>query len=225
MSRTRLDRLENRLAKAGKSRAARWQHYAVVTGSAVALATNTSLSGLGAVMIDATSDPSQITAPPPVAPPQNEALLRSVQLAMAGGDSRQFAAAAVLDGAQAVAQLQGPVISTHGVVPLYGSVNIIQPGGWVSIYGADLAAGTAVWGGDFPTSLGGVSVTINGKAGLSSSVSPGQINLQAPDDSTIGIAPVVVTTRRRYGDHHGGAAALFADFRLCWMPGMSRPSS
>ena len=71
---------------------------------------------------------------------------------------------------------------------------MIQPGGWVSIYGTNLAAGTAVWSGDFPTSLGGTSVTINGKPAYLSFVSPGQINLQAPDDTATGVVPVVVTT-------------------------------
>jgi uncharacterized protein (TIGR03437 family) len=47
---------------------------------------------------------------------------------------------------------------------------------------------------DFPTSLGGTTVTINGKAAYLSFVSPGQINLQAPDDTATGVVPVVVTT-------------------------------
>jgi uncharacterized protein (TIGR03437 family) len=174
---------------------ARWQHYAAVTGSAVAMATNASLSSLGAGMIDSAADPdrSQLAAPRPFASSQNEPLLRSIKLATAGRNTRLLAAAAVLDGAHA-AQLQAPAISPNGVVPLYSKVNIIQPGGWVSIYGTNLAAGTAVWNGDFPTSLGGASVTINGKPAYLSFVSPGQINLQAPDDPATGVVPVVVTT-------------------------------
>ena len=50
------------------------------------------------------------------------------------------------------------------------------------------------WNGDFPTSLGGTSVTINGKAAYLSFVSPTQINLQAPNDTATGPVPVVVTT-------------------------------
>jgi uncharacterized protein (TIGR03437 family) len=50
------------------------------------------------------------------------------------------------------------------------------------------------WTGNFPTSLGGTSVKINGKAAYLSYVSPAQINLQAPDDTTTGQVPVVVTT-------------------------------
>jgi uncharacterized protein (TIGR03437 family) len=73
-------------------------------------------------------------------------------------------------------------------------VGIIQPGEWVSIYGTNLASGTAVWNGDFPTILGGTSVKINGRSAFLSLASPGQINLQAPDDSAVGPVSVVVTT-------------------------------
>ena len=88
----------------------------------------------------------------------------------------------------------GPSIISGGIVAVDGSLPVIQPGEWVSIYGANLASGTATWAGNFPTSLGGTSVTINGKAAYLSFVSPGQINLQAPDDPTTGSVPVVVTT-------------------------------
>ena len=56
-----------------------------------------------------------------------------------------------------------------------------------------------IWNGNFPTSLGGTAVTINGKSAYLSFVSPAQINLQAPDDTATGPVPVVVTTA-------GGAA-------------------
>ncbi len=192
MSAPRRERLEACLARAAKSRVARWQHYAAVTGSAMALATNASLTGLGPVIIDSTALPELIAAPRPPASSRDEPLVRSVRLAMAGRNSRLFAAAATLHGMQAAQQ--APAISPGGVVPLYGTVNIIQPGGWASIYGTNLAAGTAVWSGDFPTSLGGTTVTINGRPAYLSFVSPGQINLQAPDDATTGAVSVVVTT-------------------------------
>ena len=52
----------------------------------------------------------------------------------------------------------------------------------------------ANWTGNFPTSLGGTSVTIDGKSAYLWYVSPTQINLQVPDDATTGSVPVVVTT-------------------------------
>jgi uncharacterized protein (TIGR03437 family) len=54
-------------------------------------------------------------------------------------------------------------INSGGVVPLYSTVNTVQPGSWISIFGNNLAAGIATWNGDFPTSLNGTSVSINGK--------------------------------------------------------------
>src|ERR1041385_2134294 len=85
-------------------------------------------------------------------------------------------------------------ISKGGIVPVAGISSTIQPGSWVSIYGTNLANGTSVWGGDFPTSLGDVTVTINNKAAYLCYVSPAQINLQAPDGSSSG--PVNVTISR-----------------------------
>ena len=87
-----------------------------------------------------------------------------------------------------------PSILPAGIVPLFSTSSTIQPGEWISIYGANLASGTAVWTGNFPNSLGGTSVKIDGRAAYLSLVSPGQINLQAPDDPATGTVPVVVTT-------------------------------
>ena len=86
-----------------------------------------------------------------------------------------------------------PAIKPGGVGPLSSSSTTIQPGSWASIYGTNLASTTASWNGDFPISLGGVSVTINGKSAYLSYVSPTQINLQAPDDTTTGTVNVTVT--------------------------------
>jgi uncharacterized protein (TIGR03437 family) len=85
------------------------------------------------------------------------------------------------------------VIAPNGVVALGSTVSQIQTGSWVSIFGSNLASGTVSWNGDFPTSLGGVSVTIDGKPAYLSFVSPGQINLQVPDDAAVGLVDVVVT--------------------------------
>ncbi len=89
---------------------------------------------------------------------------------------------------------QTPSILPNGVAPLYSTATTIQPGEFVSIYGTNLAGSTAMWNGSFPISLGGTSVTINGKSAYLLYVSPGQIDLQAPDDTATGSVPVVVTT-------------------------------
>jgi len=123
--------------------------------------------------------------------------------ASAGTDIRDIAAhnaaliSSVLLESQSAAspqtsQLIGPGIAA--IFPVDGAASIIQPGEWVTIYGYNLASGAVVWNGNFPTSLGGTSVEINGKAAFLSFVSPGQINLQAPDNTTSGVVSVVVTT-------------------------------
>ena len=87
-----------------------------------------------------------------------------------------------------------PSITSGGIVPIDSTSTTIQPGSWVSIYGTNLAGGTAIWNGNFPTTLNGTSVTIDGIPAYLWYVSPGQINLQAPDDSARGTVAVVVTT-------------------------------
>ncbi len=75
----------------------------------------------------------------------------------------------------------------------------IAPGTWLEIYGDNLSSTTREWtGNDFkgttaPTSLDGVSVTIANKPAFVRFISPGQINVQAPDDIGTGPVPVVVT--------------------------------
>lgn len=86
-----------------------------------------------------------------------------------------------------------PTIGAGGVVPVDSTVNTIQPGEWVSIYGTNLAAANATWNGDFPQSLGGTSVTVNNKPAYLWFVSPTQINFQSPADTATGLVNVVVT--------------------------------
>ena len=85
-----------------------------------------------------------------------------------------------------------PSINNGGIVPIYSTATAVEPGEWVSIYGKNLAGSAMPWSGDFPILLGGTSVTIDGKPAYLSFVSPTQINLQVPDDTTRGSVPVVV---------------------------------
>jgi len=169
-----------------KRGAANWQLYAAVTGSAVAMATNASAQIIGTSGIrDIMADPiaSARVAQEYLANSKNAPLISAVRLAMANGSFETNASVAL-----------APSIAPGGVVPLDGTVNIIQPGELVSIFGANLASETANWNGDFPTTLGGTSVEIDGKAAFLLFVSPGQINVQAPDDTATGMVPVVVKT-------------------------------
>lgn len=72
-------------------------------------------------------------------------------------------------------------ISPGGIVALDSTLNSFNGGEWVSIFGSNLAGTTMSWNGDFPTSLGGTTVVVNGKPAYLSFVSPTQINFQAPD--------------------------------------------
>jgi uncharacterized protein (TIGR03437 family) len=75
----------------------------------------------------------------------------------------------------------------------------IAPNSWVTIKGTNLATTTRTWtsddlaGGNLPTSLDGVSVTINGKPAYVEYVSPTQVNVVAPDDSSTGSVEVKVS--------------------------------
>jgi uncharacterized protein (TIGR03437 family) len=87
-----------------------------------------------------------------------------------------------------------PTINAGGIVPHAGSGSTIQAGEWVSIFGTNLASTPATWQGDFPTSLGGTSVMVNNKPAYLSFAGPGQIDMQAPDDTAMGSVNVTVTT-------------------------------
>ncbi len=83
-----------------------------------------------------------------------------------------------------------------GIVPA-----TVQPGEWVSVYGTVCFPAHGNLKGDFPTSLGGTSVTVRrSRAAYLSYVSPTQINLQVPNDMTTGAVQVVVTTAVGSGD-------------------------
>jgi uncharacterized protein (TIGR03437 family) len=116
----------------------------------------------------------------------------SVTASQAG--NANYLAATPVTRTLTVFRADAPVVFQGGVVPVYSTSTTVQSGSWISIYGSNLAISTTVWKGDFPTSLGGVSVTVNGKPGYLWFVSPAQINLQAPDDATTGSVNVVVTT-------------------------------
>lgn len=92
-----------------------------------------------------------------------------------------------------------PAITTSSVVNGGSLVAGSAPNTFLSIFGPNLAATTRAWkstdfvNGALPTSLDGVSVMINGKPAYIAYVSPTQVNVLAPQDTTVGQVPVVVT--------------------------------
>ncbi len=176
------------LTESLKRSARNWPIYAAVTSSAMAMATGAAAAIVGTGIRDVSSDPAASARPARPLTSAHPAFLNGAKLAFAGTPAPRNRTRSVT-----TAQAQ-PTIKTGGIVPIFGTVDMIQPGEWVSIYGQDLATQTATWKGDFPVSLGGVSVTINGKPAFLSYVSPTQINLQAPDDTASGSVAVVITS-------------------------------
>jgi uncharacterized protein (TIGR03437 family) len=172
--------------------AASWQIYAAVTGSAMAMATSASAATAASGIRDVTAEPAGgvLAATQHFASSRYSPLTNAIRLAVA----RQSGKITLGAAANQAAVTQPPSITPGGIVPLDGTTGIIQPGEWVTIYGNNLASEAATWNGDFPLSLGGTRVEINGKPAYLMYVSPGQINLQAPDDAARGQVSVVVTT-------------------------------
>jgi uncharacterized protein (TIGR03437 family) len=100
----------------------------------------------------------------------------------------------------AAAPIAKPAISPGGVMSAAANVPGLAPGAWVAIYGENLSPNKRTWtGSDFignalPMSLDGVSVTIDNKSAAVYFISPAQLNVQVPDDTTQGPVEVIVTT-------------------------------
>jgi len=93
--------------------------------------------------------------------------------------------------------LAGPVV-TENVTNAATAGAEIGPNTLVTIIGTGLSAVTRAWqasdfnGLNLPTSLSGVTVTINGEAAYPTYISPGQINVLTPADLQVGASASVV---------------------------------
>jgi uncharacterized protein (TIGR03437 family) len=112
----------------------------------------------------------------------------------------------------------------------------IASGTWLTIFGTSLSQRTYTWqsgdivNGALPSSLQGVSVTVNGLPAYIDYISPTQINVLAPDDAATGAVTVQVTTANQASNaftaqktqfspalltlNGSAAAALHADYSL-----------
>ncbi|MGA2595724.1 MAG: hypothetical protein ABSH09_01805 [Bryobacteraceae bacterium] len=74
----------------------------------------------------------------------------------------------------------------------------VAPNSLASVFGSSLSGSTASAAlnanGQLPTTLAGVTVQVNGENAPLLYVSPGQINLVVPDDTTTGVATIAVKT-------------------------------
>jgi uncharacterized protein (TIGR03437 family) len=110
----------------------------------------------------------------------------------------------------------------------YGGMLTFASGSWLEIKGTGLASSTREWqasdfnGGNAPTSLGGVSVSINGKPGFiyftkpDDQFGPSQVNVQAPADTVIGPVAVMVS-------NSAGVSNTFLAQKTAIAPGMLAP--
>ncbi|HET8547446.1 MAG TPA: choice-of-anchor V domain-containing protein, partial [Bryobacteraceae bacterium] len=101
--------------------------------------------------------------------------------------------------ATAAAAATPPSVNSGGVVNGASFQPGIVSGSWVSIFGSNFASARRDWegliqNGVFPTEIDGVRVNINNKAAAINFISPGQINVQVPDDTATGIVNVEVIT-------------------------------
>jgi uncharacterized protein (TIGR03437 family) len=108
-----------------------------------------------------------------------------------------------------------PAISANGVVNGASFQAGIVANSWVTIQGAGLASKTDDWSnsivnGALPTSLDGVSVTMGGKPAYIYYISPGQLNVLAPD---VPEGPVTVTVTTT-----GGTSAAFTTTASAYGP-------
>jgi uncharacterized protein (TIGR03437 family) len=99
----------------------------------------------------------------------------------------------------AASQTDAPTIAGIASAGAFSQAAGLASGTWLEIFGQHLSTTSREWAGsdfhgnDAPTSLDGVSVTINGKPAFVRLISPGQVNVLAPDDSAIGDGiPVVL---------------------------------
>jgi uncharacterized protein (TIGR03437 family) len=135
----------------------------------------------------------------------------SVQIAAAGstGSPAAVSVTLVVSGTQPAGAITG-VENAASFRPGFTA------GTWVSIFGTNLSQSTYTWqGSDFvngllPTSLQGVSATINGVAAYVGYVSPTQINVLAPDDATAGTVQVQVTAAQQTSNSFSAPKTQFA---------------
>ena len=97
------------------------------------------------------------------------------------------------------ASVSKPAITSGGIVNAASFQSGITPGAWLTIFGQNLATAShaltsaELVNGNLPVTLSGVSVKINNQAAFLTYVSPTQLNIQAPADTSLGSVPVTIT--------------------------------
>ena len=110
-----------------------------------------------------------------------------------------------------IAPLASPAINpTNSGLPAFLGKSDFSSNSYLEIYGTNLSQTQRTWsGGDFhgsnaPTSLDGVSVTVNSKPAFIYYISPTQININTPEDTATG--PVLIQVTNSVGTSNVGSA-------------------
>jgi len=117
---------------------------------------------------------------------------------LTGDNTSGYQAAIVIGSAFTAPAAAAPVIASGGVANALGGEAGAAPNAWIAIYGSNLSttarslASSDVVNNTLPAALDGVSVQINGKDAFLDYVSPGQVNVLAPDDASAGTVSVRV---------------------------------
>jgi uncharacterized protein (TIGR03437 family) len=172
-------------------------------------AVTVSNAGGGALNWTATSPAPWLTVTPPSGNGSASLTIVAVPGTMAAGAYTAIISVAATGATNSPQALSvSLVVAPPGDTPVITSVVNgaslfpgIESGSWVTITGSNLATtnpgrawlASEIVNGGLPTSLDGTSVTIDGTAAYVSYISPTQINVQAPADSSTGPVPVVVT--------------------------------
>lgn len=143
-------------------------------------------SGTGDATFSVTVNPANLAA-------GNYSSTVTIAAAGATGSPAAIAISLTIAGTPPAPSVTG-VANTGNYQPAFASAT------WLAIFGTNLSQTTTTWtaanfvNNALPTSLDGVSVTIDGISAYVEYVSPGQINVLAPDDSTLGSVNIQVTT-------------------------------
>ena len=122
-----------------------------------------------------------------------------------------------------IASSNTPVISAVVNAAGFNPAGPISTGAWVAVFGDNLAptgdsrqwnTSTEIVNGEFPTSLDGTSVTVNGRHAAVEFISSTQVNIQLPDDTAVGPVQVVISTTA------GGASAPYTSNYAQFAPGL-----
>lgn len=187
--------------------------FAVASGSGMLSATSLATDNLGTASIQLTlgaSPGSVLTTATVAGLPPVQFTATAIAAPSGGGINCTIAAP--------------PSITSVNSATDFGGLSNFAPGSWLEVKGSNLAVDTRLWSGsDFqgsnaPAILDGSTVSINGNAAFVYYISGGQINVQAPADSTTGPVKVTVTTC-------AGTSAAATAQKVSLAPGMLAPAS